>query len=119
MAEERRSIKRRKFGYYMQVVDNDTHELIGYLADISPQGFKLERQGAPDVYDEYSMRLELTPEISDKTYISFIARRKWSRRDPMDPNAHNEGFQIISISSYDRMIYQRIVDKYGRPESSW
>jgi hypothetical protein len=119
MAEERRSNKRKKFGYYMRVVDNDSHELIGYLADISPEGFKLERQGERDIYEEYSMRLELTPEISDKTFITFIARRKWSRLDPMDPNAHNEGFQIISISHYDRMIYQRIVDKYGRTESIW
>jgi hypothetical protein len=119
MDHDRRIIKRRKFGYYMRVIDTDTHELVGYLSDISPQGFKLDSQKALPVNQDYALRLDLTPEISDKAYIAFVARTKWDQPDPIDPNIRNEGFQIVSISPFDQEIYQRIVEKYGRPESTW
>jgi hypothetical protein len=119
MPDERRVIKRRKFGYYMRVVENNTHELVGYLSDISPQGFKLDCQKALTDDKDYSLRLDLTPEISDKPYISFVARRVWGQPDPIDPYVYNEGFQLKKISPYDQGIFQRILEKYGLPESHW
>ena len=35
MGNERRSSNRRKFGYYMPVKDSNTHEVVGYLSNIS------------------------------------------------------------------------------------
>ena len=119
MKDERRLTERRKFGYYMRVMDNNTGELVGYLADISPRGFKLDSKQALLVSKDYSLRLDLTPEISDKPYIIFVARAKWSQPDLMDPYAHNDGFQIVSIAPRDEEIFQRIVAKYGTPKSKW
>jgi hypothetical protein len=119
MAAERRIIKRRKFGYYMRVVDTKTQDVIGYLSDISPQGFKLDTQKALTSNQDYSLRLDLTPEVSNKAYITFVARRKWAQPDSIDPNEYNEGFQIVDISPNDKEIYQRIVEKYGAAESNW
>lgn len=119
MADERRFSKRRKFGYYMRVVDNNTQELLGYLADISPRGFKLDSTKPLIVNKDYTMRLDLTPEISERPYIVFVARTKWSQPDSTDPFAHNEGFQIVNMTPHDEVIFQRLVDKYGTPESKW
>jgi hypothetical protein len=119
MPDERRNIKRRKFGYYMRVTDNNTQELVGYLSDISPRGFKLDSQKPLTSNKEYALRLDLTAEISNKSYIAFIARAMWVQPDPINPNEHNEGFQIVSISPNDQEIFQRIVEKYGTPESKW
>jgi hypothetical protein len=119
MDYDRRKIKRRKFGYYMQVIDNETHELVGYLSDISPQGFKLDTQKALPVNQEYTLRMDLTAEISEKSYIAFVARAMWKKPDPLDPASQIEGFQIIGITPYEKGIYQRIVEKYGKPESTW
>ena len=119
MDDERRISQRRKFGYYMPVTDNNTHELVGYLSNISPRGFKLDSKKALAVNKEYTLRLDLTPEISDKSYISFRALAMWEHADPMDPFGHVEGFQIVNISPYEKEIYQRIVEKYATPESNW
>jgi hypothetical protein len=119
MMDERRFNKRRKFGYYMRVVDNNTHALIGYLSDISSRGFKLDSKHALVVDRDYALRLDLTSDISEKPFIVFVARTKWSQPDSTDPFGHNVGFQIISIAPQDEKIFQRIVEKYGTPESTW
>jgi len=119
MADERRFNKRRKFGYYMRVVDSNTHELVGYLSDISNRGFKLDSAHPLTVDKDYALRLDLTPEISEKSFIAFVARTKWSQPDSTDPFAHNEGFLIVNIAPRDAEIFQRIVDKYGVPDSKW
>jgi len=119
MADERRHNPRRKFAYYMRVADNSTLDVIGDLTDISPHGFKLDRTKPPVPNKDYTMRLDLTPEISDRSFIIFVARSKWSNLDPTDPNSFIEGFQLMNISPHDQEIFNRIVEKYGAKESSW
>ena len=114
MKDERRINLRKKFAYYMRVVDNSNSELLGYLNDISKRGFKLDCQKPLPVNKDIVMRLDLTPDISDKSFIIFIARSKWSQPDPYDPTTLVEGFQIINISPYDEEIFNRILEKYGR-----
>jgi len=116
---ERRNFERRKFGYYMRVVDNDTQQLAGYLADISPRGFKLDSSESLLVNKDYTFRLDLTIDISERPHIIFVARSKWAHSDATDPFSFNDGFQIVSISPGDNEIFQKIVTKYGTPESKW
>lgn len=119
MPNERRVNKRRKFVYYMRVIDNTTSELIGYLTDIGPRGFRLDSQKPLIVDKDYSMRLDLTPEVSDRSFITFVARVKWSQLDSTDPNLNIGGFQILKISPHDEEIFNRIVERYGTPERKW
>ncbi len=103
----------------MRVVDNVTSSLIGYLTDISPRGFKLDSDKPLVVNKDYAMRLDLTPDISDRAHITFIARTKWSQKDPTDPTSNIEGFQIVNISPHDEEIFNRILERYGTPEQKW
>jgi hypothetical protein len=110
---DRRNIKRHKFGYYMRVLDDDTLKLVGHLSDISSQGFKIDSQDpiAPGI--EFRLRMDLTSEVSNKAYIIFSAISRWCQVDPLDPFVQNVGFEIKEISTEDSAIYQRIVEKYG------
>ncbi len=119
MSIERRISNRSKFGYYMPVFDNRTHESIGYLSDISTQGFKLESQKSVLLNSVYHMRLDLTPEFSKKSFIVFYAKAVWSNPDPVNPQEYVHGFQIVSISPDEQFIFERIVEKYGEPKSKW
>jgi len=116
MADEKRNVSRRKFGYYMRVVDNISSELVGYMADISPRGFKLDSPKPVTVNKDFTLRLDLTPDISDRSFIIFIARCKWSSTDPYDPTTYVEGFQVMNISARDEEIFNRILEKYGVPQ---
>jgi hypothetical protein len=119
MGFEQRIDKRRSFGYYMRVIDNNTNEVLGYLSDISLRGFKLEGKRAFQTNKEYTIRLELTPDISEKSFIVFIARALWSRSDPVTINEFIGGFRIVSISTDELKIFNRLMEKYGAPEKMY
>ena len=113
----KRKINRRDFTYYMQVTDDLSKQLVGYLSDISTGGFKLDSQKEIRPGQDFRLHIDLTAEIADKTSMVFIARSKWCRRDHVDPNTFNVGFEIINISPSDMDIFQRMFEKYGSQNS--
>ena len=113
----KRKINRRDFTYYMPVTDDLTKQLLGYLSDISTGGFKLDSQKEIKPGQDFRLHIDLTAEIADKTSMVFIARSKWCRRDHVDPNTFNVGFEIINISPSDMAIFQRMFEKYGSQNS--
>jgi hypothetical protein len=117
--EERRHTERRPFGYYMQIFDDRTQNMVGHLSNISPDGFKIDSSSPISIGQEFRLRLSLTSEISARPYIVFSARTKWCQPDSMQPFSHYIGFEIIKIGHDDNEIYQRIVSKYGSPNRSW
>ncbi len=110
---DKRKIDRRSFTYYMQVTDETTKQLIGYLSDISTGGFKLDSPKEIPSGQNFRMHIELTPDVAEKNSMVFIARSKWCRRDHIDPNTFNVGFEIMNMSPSDMLIFQRMFDKYG------
>ena len=115
---DKRKIDRREFTYYMQVTDDITKQLIGYLTDISTGGFKLDSPKEIPAGQDFRMHIDLTSDIADKNSMVFIARSKWCRRDHIDPNTYNIGFEIMNMSPSDMTIFQRMFDKYGSKKSS-
>ena len=110
---DKRKIARRDFTYYMQVTDDISKQLIGYLTDISTGGFRLDSTKQIPPGQDFRMHIQLTPEIADKNSMSFIARSKWCHPDHVDPNTYNVGFEIIHMAPSDMVIFQRMFDKYG------
>jgi hypothetical protein len=110
---DKRKISRRDFTLYMQVTNDLTRELLGYLSDISTGGFKLDCPKQIPPGQDFRVRIELTPEIADKNVMVFIARSKWCRTDPFYPTSYIAGFEIVNMSPSDMDIFQRMFDKYG------
>ncbi len=115
---DKRKINRRNFTYYMQVTNDITKELLGYLSDISTGGFKLDSQNQIPPGQDFRLHIELTPDIADKNSMVFIARSRWCHRDHIDPNTFNVGFQIVNMAPSDLIIFQRMFDKYGTENRS-
>lgn len=110
---DKRKIDRREFTYYMQVKDEGSKQVIGYLSDISSGGFKLDCPKNIQPGQDFRMHIDLTPDLSDQTSMVFIARSKWAHPDYVDPNTFNVGFEIINITPSDMLIFQRMFEKYG------
>ena len=115
---DKRKIGRRDFSYYMQVKDETTKQVIGYLSDISSGGFKLDCPKEIPPGTDFRLHLDLTSEIADKNSMVFIARSKWTKRDFVDPNTFNVGFEILNIAPGDMLIFQRMFEKYGSQSTS-
>jgi len=110
---DKRKINRRDFTYYMQVTDELSKKLIGYLTDISTGGFRLDCPKQIPPGQDFRMQVQLTADVADKNYMSFVARSKWCHPDHVDPNTYNVGFEIVQMAPNDMVIFQRMFDKYG------
>jgi len=105
--------ERKEFSCYMQLFNNNTHELVGHLADISSGGFKLDSIDSIPPETDYQFRLDLTREVAAKPCMVFNARSKWCKLDPLDPFCHNVGFQLTDIAPEDLEIFKRMIETYG------
>ena len=113
MPQDRRHNNRRKFGYYMPITEETTQQLIGHLADISSDGFRIDSSRPIPENRTFRLMLSLTSEIALKPFLHFNARSKWCKSDAISPNMYYVGFEITSISVEDANIFKRIFEKYG------
>lgn len=115
---DKRKLDRREFTYYMQVKDEATKQVIGYLSDISTGGFKLDCPQRLPTGQDFRLLIELTADVADKTSMIFIARCKWCHPDHIDPTSFNVGFEIVNMAPSDMLIFQRIFEKYGSEQAA-
>ena len=97
----------------MRVMGEVNGQLVGHLADISTGGFKLDSASAIPSNKDYRLRIELTNEVANKTFMIFLARSTWCQTDPIDPPASNGGFHITNMAPSDFEIFSRMFEKYG------
>jgi hypothetical protein len=98
----------------MRVLNDDTHEILGHMVEVSEIGLQLETTVPLPLQKDFYLRLELTPELADRPYIIFIARTKWCKMDDIEPNLYHVGFEIAEIMPDDRQIFLRVLAKYGQ-----
>lgn len=115
---DKRKLNRREFTYYMQVKNEATKQVIGYLSDISTGGFKLDCPQKIPTGQDFRLQIELTADIADKTAMTFIARSKWCHPDHIDPTSFNVGFEIVNMAPSDMIIFQRIFEKYSSEQAA-
>ncbi len=118
MDSERRNAKRKKFTYYMRVLDANTLQLVGYLTQISAAGIQVDSEKSLPVDANYKLRVDLTPDIANKTMMVFSGRSKWCQPDKAEPNTFNVGFEVTLLSHDDIAIFNRMIEKYSS-ESNW
>ncbi len=116
MATERRSLSRRNFSYYMRVMNELTGEPVGHMADISARGFKLDCKEPLPPNTNLKLRIEQVGSIASKSYLVFVARSRWCKRDEYDTTRFNVGFQLVNISREDYDIFVKMFEAYGEPE---
>ncbi len=110
--KEKRKVKRRFLKYYMRVYDAISRHQIGNLVDITPRGIMIVSEHPQPEGQTIRLRLELSPEVSEKPYMEFSALSKWSVPDVV-PNLYNTGFEIQGLSSEDTGIIHQIVEEFG------
>jgi hypothetical protein len=110
--QNRRKINRRYLLYFVRVYDATTHQQIGNLVDITPQGAMIVGQSPIPEEIPICIQLELTPEISEKPFLEFQTKSKWCHPD-LEPSLYNIGFEILELSAQDSRTIQKIVETFG------
>lgn len=118
MESERRTAKRKRFTYYMRVVDANTLQHIGYLTEISAVGIQVDTERPLPTNVNYKLRVDLTADIANKTFMVFNGRSKWCQPDRAEPNSYNVGFEVTLLSQDDHAIFNRMIEKYAS-DKNW
>jgi hypothetical protein len=111
--KERRRRERRAFSSYMQFLDERTGELMGDLADISHEGFRLEGSKHVPPNAELEFRVDLPPDFLGKACIVVKARSRWTRPHPIDARLYVSGYEIMHMDPGDARAYKLIFDRFG------
>ena len=113
MVKEQRKMDRRNFSYYMPVTDADSSKQAGIMTDISLIGFKLDSwQPIPNGQVNH-LRLDLTYDLAPQATLVLTGRSRWCHPDHVEPTIYNVGFEIVNMAPDDKVILQRVFERYG------
>lgn len=110
--QDRRRTKRRFLMYYSRIYDTSTETLVGQLGDITPLGLMIISDASLPVDKLFTLKIELSAEVSDRPDFTVNARSLWCQPD-VAPGIYNTGFELINPSVESLEIIQHIVDNFG------
>ncbi len=108
-----RKDERRTCSLYLRLLNHRTGEIVGDLADLSVEGFKVESSKRLPPNTVFTFRMDMPPEICDKPYIVFTARSRWNRTDRLDARLYDTGFEIVAMDPEDCRLFERVFERYG------
>lgn len=92
---EKRVIKRHHLSYYLKVYNRKTDKPIGYIVNVSSEGFRLVSQIPLLTHSVFQFRIKLPREMEGGArYVDFDALSCWCRPD-VSPDSFDTGFQIL------------------------
>lgn len=112
MDNDKRNLKRRHLIYYLSVYDRMNNRLLGYIVDLSSEGFKLMSDAAIETNTVFKLKMMLAEKVKGFDHINFKAKSIWSRKD-----AHSEfydtGFKLLDTSKNELESIQNLIQELG------
>ena len=109
---EKRKHKRISLHYYMKVSESDSEEHLGYLIDVSKEGFKLLSEDHIPTGTELSCTVHLPDDLKGWKELSFKAKACWSGKD-VNPDYYASGYHIDEIEPDGETVIALIIHHYG------
>lgn len=111
MYKERR-IKRRHLFFYLQISDVKAKKLLGYIVDISPQGFRVVSEDVCKAGLVYDLRMKIPDKMGLIKEINFKAKCAWSGLDA-NSDFYANGFELKNLSNDNVNSIEDIINEYG------
>ena len=109
---EKRKHKRIPLHYYLKVLESNSEEHIGYLIDVSEEGFKLLSEDHIPKGSKLDCSLQLPDDLDGREEISFTAKSCWTGKD-VNPDYYVSGFHIDDIEPDGVKVILSIIYHYG------
>jgi len=103
--------KRRKLIFNLTVLHRNSGQLLGYLLDITQEGFMIISENPLELNKIYQIKILLGKEIDGHDYLDCAAKSLWSKKD-VNKSYYDTGFKIVD-SSIDFKLYQQIILELG------
>jgi hypothetical protein len=110
--DKQRKLKRRHLIFYLRVFDAKTGNLIGHLADLSPDGILLVSDKPIESEQEFHLKIKLPESAGSNKFMEFKAKSKWCNND-VNPDIYDIGFQIFGVGPSALEHLAAIVKRFG------
>ena len=109
---ELRKLKRRHLVYYLEVLDRNTGQFLGNLADITTEGLMLLTKERIERDTAFGLRIILPAGLLGKPHLDLNVESLWCERD-INPDLFANGFRFVDISEEMLDDIEHLVDHYG------
>ena len=109
---EKRKHKRIPLHYYLKVIGSDSEEHLGFMIDVSEEGFKLLSEHKISAGSEVECTVQLPEDIKGFKELSFMAVARWSGKD-VNPDYYASGYHINEIEPDGKTVIALIIHHYG------
>ena len=114
---EGRRAQRSHLIYYLPVFEQDSGELVGYLADLTTEGLMVISDRKVAAGRTFRLRMDLPKKMKGTRQVLFKARAMWCKPDA-NPDFYNTGFRIVNLSKVDAQTINGLIRDffYEEPE---
>jgi hypothetical protein len=110
-----RRYKRRHLFFYLQVTDDKTDKLLGYVVDISQRGLKIISEDVCEPDSSMELKMNLPDDAGQRKAIQFKAKCIWSGKD-VNSEFYANGFELINLDDNTLSTIEAIINEYGFEE---
>jgi c-di-GMP-binding flagellar brake protein YcgR len=114
---ERRKHKRVRSPQLLPIIDVNSNEQLGKLADLSYGGLLMITTSYLPVDNIYQLQIDLPQHVGASNKIEFAAEVAWSE-SPEANEACWAGFHIIDISDYELEQIGRLIDQWSLAQNN-
>lgn len=116
-----RADERFFLSFYLRVFEDS--RFIGFLVDISDNGFKLMSEFPLTVEKKYKIMMKLPHKISqaenqDYNYINFDAFCRWTEQDELDREFNLNGLEFIDIDIESKKWLKQLIIQFKVKQKS-
>lgn len=105
--QESRSLERRDLIYYPRVLDRNTGQLLGHVANISPEGLMLIGERLIEPNTTFQLRMYLPVKIGGRRQLELEANSRWSGRNG-NRTLFSAGFKLNNVAKDELDIIERL-----------
>jgi len=110
--ENLRTAERSNLVFYLRVFEGSSSSILGYLVDVSEQGFMLLSDYPIAVNKDYRLRMRLPSELKEGIEIAFNAVSRWCKTD-VQPDFYRTGFAMHDLDPYPKELLTRAIREFG------
>jgi len=108
---EKRSHERKNLHTYIETFDRETGQMIGYVADITPDGIMLLVEEPIKLDRKFQLKLVLPTHISEGKQIHFNAKSVRCVKDGT-LSFYNAGFSVNDLDSGSQELIHHLIQEH-------
>jgi hypothetical protein len=112
MMPDKRELKRRHPVYYLQVIDLESGENLGYLIDINAKGIMLAGKSSLPTGKIYKIAIQLPEENDGEKAIFLTVSSIWNEFDPLLEKTRT-GFKIEECNAKELEKIDWLIENFG------